>query len=284
MFVLSLAAGLLTAACASSTSPVATPTSAPVRTSAPASPSTSTAPSSPRATPSAGASASTTSGSTTHGPSAADALAGFVAAANRTDRQIRAAAALVNSGIGADTIQFTPNTVAAVTSINQHALVDAIPSAMPAALQRKVLLVFSELVSRSDALRAILDVQHDQIPRDSAEARFLIGNLGHGAPAAARYSADLNAARKLAASLPPIATVSPASRATAAIAVQTEYIMGMNGGCASTGGWLETTPVPLLWKQRIDYSGQRTDGTIGGIVFRADYRPGHGWQVLMYAC
>jgi hypothetical protein len=282
VFVLSLAAGLLTAGCASGTSPVATPTSAPVGTSAPAGPST--APSSPHGTPSAGASASATSGGTTHGPSAADALAGFFAAASRADRQIRAAAAQVNNGIGADTIQFTPKIVAAVTSIDQQALVDAIPGAMPAALQRQVLLVFSELVSRSDALTAILDVQHDPFPRDSAAARFLIGNLGHGAPAAARYPADLNATRKLAASLPPIATVSPASRATAAIAVQTEYIMGMNGGCASTGGWLETTPVPLLWKQGVDYSGQRTDGTIGGILFRADYHPGHGWQVLIHAC
>lgn len=280
LFALSLTASLLTAACASSTSPGATPTSAPVKVSVPAAPST--APSSPRATPST--SASTPHGGTTHSPSAADALAGFFAVADRTDRQIRAAATLVNSGIGADFITFTPATVTAVTSINQHALVDAIPGAMPAALQRKVLLVFSELVSRADALTAILDFRHDRLPRDSAEARFLIGDLGHGAPAAARYPADVSATRRLAASLPPIAPVSPASRAVAAIAVQTEYIMGMNGGCASTGGWLETSPVPLVWKQGTDYSGQRTDGTIGGILFRADYHPGHGWQIQIHAC
>lgn len=238
----------------------------------------------PSTAPSATPSVSATSGSTARGPSAADRLAGFITGATRADRQIRAAAALVNSGIGAQTIQFSPNVVAAVMAIDQDALAGTIPGALPAALQRQVLLVFSELVSRGDALRVILEYQHEQIPRDSAAALFVIRNLGNGAPAAARFPADLSAAQRLAASLPPVAAVAPASRATAAMAVQAEYIMVMNGGCGSTGGWLETTPVPLVWKQATDYSGQRTDGTIGGVVFRADYHAGHGWQITIEAC
>lgn len=218
------------------------------------------------------------------GPSAADRLATFLTAADRADSQIRTAAALVNAGIGEQTIAFTPHTVAAVLATDVHALAGTIPGAMPARLQQQVLLVFSELTSRRDALTAILDYQHEQIPRDSDAARFLIRRLGNAAPAAARYPADLAATRRLAAALPPIAAVAPDSRASAAIAVQAEYIMGMNGGCASAGGWLETAPVPLVWKQGVDYLGQRTDGTIGGLVFRADYRPGHGWQVFINAC
>jgi hypothetical protein len=275
---LAFAAALLAGACASTSGPGAAAGSAPPSTSASASaPASSGAPTGPTATPS-------TTPTTPHGPSAADRLAGFFAAAGRMDRQIRAAAALVNSGFGAQSIQFAPNTAAEVLAIDPHTLAATIPGAMPAALQWQVLLVFSELASRRDALTAILDYQHELIPRDSASARFLIRRLGNGAPAAARYPADLAAARTLAASLPPIPAVAPASRAGAAIAVQAEYVMGMNGGCESAGGWIETSPVPLVWKQGADYLGQRTDGTIGGIVFRADYQTGHGWQVFINAC
>jgi len=219
-----------------------------------------------------------------HGPSAGDQLAGFFAAAGRVDRQISATAALVNSGFGAQSIAFTPDTAAAVLALDLRSLVVAMPGAMPAVLQRQVLLVFSELTSRGDALKAILEYQHEQIPRDSASARFLIRNLGQGAPAAARYPADLAATRRLAASLSPFAAVAPDARASAAIAVQAHYIIGMNGGCASTGGWIETTPIPLVWKHGVDFMGQRTDGTIGGIIFRADYTSASGWQIFINAC
>jgi len=66
--------------------------------------------------------------------------------------------------------------------------------------------------------------------------------------------------------------------------VRTAYIIGRNSGCAESGGWVETELLPLVWRQSTDVFGGRTDGTIGGIVFRADYHAGDGWSVQLWAC
>jgi hypothetical protein len=275
---LSLAAALLAAACASTADPGAAPTSAPLS----ASPSSSASPS-PSTTPSA--SPSKTPSNTPPGPSAADQLAGFLAAAGRMDVQIRTAAALINTGIGPQSIRLTGATVEAVKAIDPQALARTIPGAMPARLQQQVLLLFSDLASRRYSFNEVLLYQDGQpIARTTDVGKHLVDTLGYGAPAAARYPGDLAATRTLAASLPPLAVAAPDSRASAAVAVQTTYIMEANSGCGSAGGWIETKPVPLVWKQGTDFSGQRTDGTIAGILFWADYRPGLGWQVTIEAC
>lgn len=243
------------------------------------------APNSPSAVPSSATSTITPdmpTPTTSHGPSrtrsAAGQLTEFFTAAERMSTQLHRTATLVNSEIGDQTIQFTPNTITAITAIDPHILIRMIPAGMPANLQRQVYLLFSELASRRYAFNPILELSSGApYARNSAEAARVLEGLAHGAASAARFPADLAATRALASSQPPIPAARPDSKASAEVAIRTAAIIGRNGGCGTSGGWIETTPSPLVW-------GQGTSGTIGDVQFRADYHPGQGWQVTLNAC
>jgi hypothetical protein len=229
----------------------------------------------------------TVSATPSHGPSAADQLADFFAAGQRVDGQLRSAAAQFNEGVGTKTIRIDVATQAAFRAIDLPAVVRTIPGGLPASLQRKVLLVYSELNARLSAFNPIIyEHQGGQvIAADSDDAKGLMRCLAGGAASAAAFGDDLAATRSLAASLPPVQVAAPDARATAEVAVQAHYIGKWNGGCGACGGWVYRTPVPIVWKQQgRDETGFRTDGTIAGIPFQADYHPGQGWQVAIRAC
>lgn len=219
------------------------------------------------------------------GPSAADQLADFFAAAQRMDDQLRATATLVNTGIGAQAMTFTAPMVDAINAIDPQSLVATIPAGLPGRLQDQVYLLFSELASRRYSFTPVLEAEPGQpLARDSQDGKRVLEGLSHGTEPAARFAADLDAAQALARSEPPLAVAAPDSRAGAEVAVRAAYILVKNRGCASSGGWIQTTAAPITWQQGDNGAGQRTDGTIGGITFRADYQPGCGWQATLNVC
>lgn len=229
--------------------------------------------------------ASTTATPTSpHGPSAADQLADFLTGAQRMDDRLRSTAKMINSGLGAETFVFTPDTVAAIKAIDPETLVKTMPAGMSAQLQHQMYLLFSELAARRYAFTPILEQEvGTAIPRDSDAARHIMEGLSRGSSPAGRFPHDLAATRTLAQSEPPVPVAAPDSRASAEVAVHAAYIVGRNNGCGASGGWVQTTEVPLVWKQGTNGVG-RTDGTIGDVQFRADYQPGQGWQVALNAC
>lgn len=223
----------------------------------------------------------------THGTTRteAPALAAFLTAAQHMDVQLRSAAALINHGIGPTTLEFPASTVAAITAISPASLVPTIPAGLPPRLQQRVLLVFSVLEARRYAFNPIFLLPVGQpVPRSDRDAQRVLEGLGHGTVPAARFASDLAATRTLAHATPAVPPSAPNSRAAAALAVQIAYIRGRNQGCGGSGGWVETQPVPLVWSQSTDSTGARTDGTIAGIVFSADYHRGQGWDIRIHAC
>ncbi len=217
-------------------------------------------------------------------PSAADQLAAFVAAAERVDGQLRHAATLVNTGIGAQRLEFTPATFAAIRAIDVQGLGKTVAAGMPERLQTQTLLVFSDLVSRYQSLKSVLEADRQQpLERADGLAEYIMACLPNGAPAAARFTADLSALRSLSASLPRFTVAAPDSRTAAAVAALVEYIRLSNGGCMSCGGEIFTKPIPVVWTTA-SAGAKHLEGTVAGIDFSADYKPGDGWSVIIRAC
>ena len=216
--------------------------------------------------------------------SAADQLTEFLTAAAAADARLKHAAALVNSGIGNTTMSFPPATLAALGQLDTTAAARAIPGGMPAELLRRVLLVYSDLESRTCAFDGILRQPHGTVPVNSDEGREILSCLRNGAPAAARFAADLAAARSAARATQPLAVAGPDSRTAAEVAIRVAAINSVNSGCDSCGGFVSTSLWPISWQPASDPVAGRSDGTINGVRFRADYRAGHGWQVVLWAC
>jgi hypothetical protein len=215
----------------------------------------------------------------------ATALATFLTAAQRMDVQLRGTAARINHGISPTTLEFPASTFAAIRAISSEALVPTIPAGLPPRLQQQVLVLFSVLEARRYAFNPILLLPAGKpVPRSEPDAQRVLEGLGHGTAPAARFASDLAATRTLAYATPAVPPGAPDSRAAAALAVQVTYIHLRNEGCAGSGGWVETQPVPLVWSQSTDSTGAHTDGTIAGIVFSADYHRGQGWDVVIHAC
>lgn len=205
-------------------------------------------------------------------------LDGFFTGAQRMDSRLRDTAALINTGFRTQTMAFTSTMIEAIKAIDPRTLVKSIPAGLPATVQNRIYLVFSELAARRFAFNPILDASSGQsIARDSQEGKRVLEGLSHGVGPAARFPADLAAARSLARSEPPIPVAAPNSRASAEVAIRTTYILVRNSGCGASGGWVQTTPAPLSW------TGQN-DGSVGGVAFHAVYRAGDGWRVDLGAC
>ena len=217
--------------------------------------------------------------------SASAQLSRFITGAERMDAALRSLAVMANGGIGPDSIDVGAGTFAAIDAIDPHRLVPDMPGGMPAVLEHRTLLVFSDLAARRYAFKALSELK-GQLPvsRISQNGRFALEGLANGAAPAARFPADLAALRSSAAALPAFTPAAPSSRAAAEVALQVAYIVGQNSGCESSGGWVETAPVQVVWKQGVDFLGQRVDGSIGAIAFRVDYTPGSGWSVYLNAC
>jgi len=256
---------------ASSPAPVPSSPATSPASPVPSSPAVSPVPSSPATPPSA---------------SAAAQLAGFFAAAQLADARLKRAAALVNEGIGTTGMSFSPAVLAAVKALDPAPVARAIPAGLSAGMLRRVLLVYSGLESRTASLMSISRSGYSSgsLPISGQEGSYIYGCLGNGAPAAARFDADLAAARALAEAIPPVAVAAPDSRAAAELAVRIAFINGWNSGCDSCGGGVFTTLATVIW-QREHVSGDGySDGTINGVRFSVSYHAGSGWQAMLFAC
>ena len=221
---------------------------------------------------------------TSRAPSAADQLGAFFTAAQRLDGRLRQTAALVNTGIGAESLMFSTATFAAIRAIDVKTVLAAIPAGMPERLERQAMLVYNDLVSRADSLKGPLIAQYQQpLKRTDFWSRFIMDCLSNGAPAAAKFPGDLSSTRNLAASLPRFRVAAPDSRAAAAIAVRAMDIGLANGGCLSCGGVMLAQPIPIVWTSA-SAKGRHLEGTVSGVQFTADYKPGQGWIVEIRAC
>lgn len=220
------------------------------------------------------------------GPTAAGQLAAFVAAAEHADSQLRHAAALVNADIGAASMRFTPATMAAVRGLDYTAPGAAIPAGLPAGLLEDVMVVCGDLASRDGAFNGvrIFGSSGRELPIGGQDARDLLRGLRNGAPAAARFGADLAAVRTLARQTPPVRIAPPDSRAAAEVAVRLDSLGRRNHCSYDFGGWAPAALEPLTWQPAADQHAGHYAGTIGGIRFQADYAAGHGWSVTIYAC
>lgn len=222
--------------------------------------------------------------------SAADDLAGFFSAVEVTDRDLRAAADAVNAGIGADTVTFTRSTIDAIGRAEPSAVAEAIPAGLPPVVERAVLLVYSDLVSRYASLSGGSCVYEGTRPRSELDPRCF--TQGH--TAAVRMSGDVAAARSAAESAPPVVAPAPDTRAAVEVRIREALIDVANRGCDSAGGYLATELIAVRWSaepsalpdtpEMEPLSGEVVVEGGAGTGFWADYSPGSGWTVRLNAC
>ncbi len=237
--------------------------------------------------PGSAATRPTAAAATTDGISALNQLAAFLALAQATDSALRVAAVMVNAGIGLQTVRIDRSAVAAVHAIQPHQLLQSIPGGLPSDLLRPALLVYSDLVSRRDALNRISEFADESpMSRQGDHASDLLRCLGNGASAASHFAADLAGLRSVAQAFSPVPAVPPEGRATADVAIRAAVVEGANGGCASCGGAVDrsSTLWPISWKRIEITPGDVWDGTIGTLPFRAGYTTAQGWNVELNAC
>lgn len=209
-------------------------------------------------------------------------LAAYFRAAARVDARLRTAAARINADIGPSGAHFRPATVAAVKAADPASAGRLIPAGLTHRLLGAVILVQSDLVSRWYAFRPVLEGPTG-VPRQDRERLHTC--FAGGATAAARFAADLVAARTLAADSPPARRVAPASHVAAAVPLELALVDEANGGCDSCGGQIATTLRPIRWGHYAGADGMAPfDGMIGGVLFRAHYDAGSGWHVFLNAC
>lgn len=220
------------------------------------------------------------------GHSAATQLAAFFAAAERADSQIVHAAAVINSGIGATSMRFTPAAIAAVRHIELAPAAAALPAGLPAAMLRAVLVVYGDLASRTGALNGVLVYGSSGrvLPMGGPEAQSVLRGLRNGAPAAARFTSDLAAARTLAQQTPPVTIAAPGSRAALELALRLQSISLRNACSEDFGGYAPAILETIVWQAGTGEQSGHYEGLIGGIRFTAGYTVEHGWTIIIYAC
>ena len=219
-------------------------------------------------------------------PSATTQLAAFFAAAACADSQLRHAAALINGDIGAQSIRFTPATIAAVRGIDLAPAAAALPAGLPAEMLREVLAVYGDLASRRGAFGGvdIYGFSDHALPIGGRDARSVLRGLRNGAPAAARFNGDLTAARALAQRTPPVTVAAPDSRAALELALRLDVITRRNTCSMMFGGYAPTSLAPIVWQRGAGQNARHNEGLVGGARFTADYTARHGWKIVIYAC
>jgi hypothetical protein len=235
--------------------------------------------------PTSGASA-TPGGTTPAAPSAAADLAPFIAAAGQADSRLHHAAALVNGDIGAASMRFTPATVAAIHALGNAAVAHAIPAGLSADLLREVLAVYGDLSSRTAAFGGVLRYGYSgrELPTGGQDAKNVLRGLHNGAPAAARFDADLAAVRSGAQQAPPLALVGPDTRAAAELALRLHSTDKRNFCSEEFGGFAPAQLETVIWYPADDRHTHHYEGTISGISFQADYTAAPGWEINILAC
>jgi hypothetical protein len=255
---------------------------------------TSTPATSPKSTGSSSTTTTISSTTTTsRPPSALDNLTTYFAAAEGVDQRLKAAAIVVNGDIGATQLTVDQSTTDAISTADPTAAGHAIPAGLTPDLLLPVMRVQSDLMSRFYALRgferANLGTGGTVVPLSDQSAQEAMSCLGNGTQAAASFSADLAAARAVAAKAPPVTVAAPDSRAAADLAVLLQNLVGRNSGCMSCGGERETSLPTITWyatRMPAGFHGHPApvDGNINGIDFLANYTLGTGWDIQAYAC
>ncbi len=242
------------------------------------------------ATATSGSATSRPAPSTGTEPSAASDLAAFVSSAGTVDRRLRAAAAAVNGGITADLLTITQPTRDAIATADPAAAAATIPAGLGPDLMRTVLLVQSDLVARSWALRgferAFEPTGTATVARSDPNAEEAMRCLGNGSAAAADFAADLLRVRSAAAAAPPVPAVAPDSRAAGDLAVWLRTVNLRNSGCGSCGGQRMASLPPITWGETgPQFPGDLDwNGDIDGVAFHATFVAGQGWTVVLRAC
>lgn len=212
------------------------------------------------------------------GPSAYDQLATFVGAAHQADARLRSAATLIN-GAGPPWPSPVPApVVAAVEAADPEAVATTIPAGLPAELLRRSILVYSDLASRWFAMRWFGQEGFPYLEPSPTMQEELLRALANGAPAATRFTSDVDGLVAAARSSPPVAVTPATSRQAADLLLLVQWTDGMNGGCESTGGTVVTTLPPIVWAAHDDVSG-----TVNGVDFDAHVEAG-AWRVTIHAC
>jgi hypothetical protein len=207
-------------------------------------------------------------------------MAAYFDAAQTMDRQLTAAAVLINGGIHPNTMNFDQATLDAIAAIRPGTLAANFPAGLSPELERRVLLVQSEIVSRRTAFNLVTRAETDH--------PCVLGCLAQGAPAAARLAGDLAAARSLAAGTPPITIAAPNLRAAAELAVALRYIESANTCSGSCGGGILTQLPRISWAPMHGQHGTITVAVpsttlTDTILFTAHYVPGTGWSIQLQA-
>ena len=154
--------------------------------------------SSPSTTPTSRATSSTTRTTTqptttTTGPSAANDLAAYFAAAMELDQRLKAAAAAANGSIGTDEITISQSTINAIKAAEPSAAAHEIPAGLPPDVLLPALTVQSDLESRYYAFHGFVEAEPGVIPRanptlgNMSAADHLLNCLGSGSEAANHF-------------------------------------------------------------------------------------------------
>ncbi len=228
---------------------------------------------------------------TTIARTAVDDLADFFAATAELDGQLKTAAAAINAGMTETHVVVDPTTVELVLAARQQ--IDEVNASIPAGMEpellRAALLVYSDLVSRTYAMKGwSTPPPHsgsDPIPLHETD---VLACLSNGSTAAARYPGDLAALRSLARSTPPVTARRrlPGGRRPRG---PPSSIVNTNSCRDLCGGYIATELADIRFEKSPTVDPQtsdRTDGYIGrdphGIPFQTDYEAGVGWTVEIF--
>jgi len=248
--------------------------------------------------PSTGSSGPASTSSSLGKASAAEAMAVFVAAARTQDARLREAARLVNGGISTSKVTVSSQTAKAMQAVDLPSVAKAIPAGLGNDLLTGTMMVYSELVSRSDSMSlfrfpAIYDRQHVD-PHTAPNADQMLVCLSHGAPAAQAFPADLQALEQLARTLPPVDVSAPTSRAAAEVAVYVALVDKANGCSETCGGAVLRRILTVRWDS--DPSDKsKASGTLGETMrgtdfdlsqarFESTYDRSQGWIANIQVC
>ncbi len=183
-------------------------------------------------------------------------------------------------------MRFTPATIAAVRGIKLAPVASALPAGLPTGMLRGVLVVYGDLASRNGAFNGVrmYGSSGRELPIGGQEAQSVLGGLRNGAPAAARFSGDIAAARTLAQQTPRVTIAAPDSRAALELALRLQSISLRNNCSEDFGGYAPTSLETIVWQPSTDRHSSHYEGLVGGIRFTADYTVQHGWKIMIYAC
>jgi hypothetical protein len=210
-------------------------------------------------------------------PVGTDALDDFIAAAGTLDAQLKTAAAAINA-IGPPWDEVTAEVAEAVRTADFAPVAATIPAGLPDDMRLRVMTAYSDLVSRRAAMQTFA------VPSADAEdgvrpSEALVDELANGAPAAARFPADLALVDQGAASTSGFSPAPATSREAAEITLLVRYVDTHNLGCDSRGGYVLTALPPIVW-------ASVSTGTIGAdpaVSFEARLT-GDVWEVMLNAC